>query len=228
MESASKTAIILGATGLTGGLLLKRLLADGSFGKILSFSRSPVGFEHPKLQEHIIDVLKLNEQADLFYTDVVFCCIGTTRKKTPDKTLYRAIDLGIPQQAAQLCKRNHIETFIVVSALGANPNSRFFYNRLKGEMETTILQAHIPHTYILQPSLILGPRQEQRWAEKLGAVLFNAVQFLMVGPIKKYRPIAAETIAVCMHFLAMNPYPNSRMASDKIAAIGKIKVSGNQ
>ncbi|PCE62884.1 Rossmann-fold NAD(P)-binding domain-containing protein [Sediminicola luteus] len=221
MESASKTAIILGATGLTGGLLLTRLLADGSFGKILSFSRRPVGFKHPKLQEHILDVLKLNEQAELFYADMVFCCIGTTRKKTPDKTLYRAIDLGIPQQAALLCQRNRIETFMVISALGANPDSWFFYNRLKGEMETGVLQAQIPHTYILQPSLILGPRQEQRWGEKIGAVLSKAGQFLMIGPFKKYRPIAAETIAACMHFLALNPYPIDRMASDKIAAIGK-------
>lgn len=223
MESASKTAIILGATGLTGGLLLKRLLADASFTKIRSFSRKPVGYAHPKLQEHIIDVLKLNEQADLFYADVVFCCIGTTQKKTPDKTLYRAIDLGIPQQAAQLCKRNHIETFMVVSALGADPKSLFFYNRLKGEMEEVVLQAQIPNTYILQPSLILGPRKEQRTGEKLGSVVLGTLQFLMVGPLKKYRPIAAETIATCMYFLALNPYPNGRITSGQIAAIGKNK-----
>src|SRR5699024_8062889 len=108
-----KTAIILGATGLTGGHLLDLLLEDDSFNKILVFTRRKTGKEHPKLEEHIIDLLELDDYKNLFKGDVVF----TTKAKTPDKNLYKAIDYGIPVTAAKLAKQNGIKSYIVISAL---------------------------------------------------------------------------------------------------------------
>ena len=108
-----KTAIILGATGLTGSLLLEKLLKDPSFEKIKLFSRSSFGKKSPKIEEHLIDMLQLENYSEDFKADVVFCCIGTTKAKTPDKEIYKKIDYGIPVTAAKLAKENNIKTFIV-------------------------------------------------------------------------------------------------------------------
>ncbi len=127
-----KTAIILGATGLTGSILLEILLEDERYETVKLFSRRSVHKKHPKIKEYLGDVLELRDFKKEFYADEVFCCVGTTQKKTPDKKLYRKIDFGIPTIAASLAKENDIQTFIVISALGANAKSSIFYNRTKG------------------------------------------------------------------------------------------------
>ena len=97
-----KTAILLGATGLTGGILLQKLLKDPTYGKVILFSRSPVAVKDEKIEEHLIDLFKLEEYGELFNGDVVFCCIGTTKSKTPNEETYRKIDYGIPVAAAKV------------------------------------------------------------------------------------------------------------------------------
>src|SRR5690625_6575492 len=158
-----KTAILLGATGMTGRKLLKRLLDDERFQKVIVLTRRSTDIVNDKLEEHIIDLLALENHPDLFHADVVFCCIGTTKAKTPDKILYRRIDHGIPVTAARLAKENNIPGFMVISSLGADPKSRFFYNRTKGEMERDILKQGIKNTFILRPSLI--SRSEEHTSE---------------------------------------------------------------
>ncbi|WP_317236668.1 NAD(P)H-binding protein [Flavobacterium luminosum] len=129
-----KSAIVLGASGVTGTELMKLLIEDEEFDQIIVISRSKGKLEHPKIKEIITDLLHLKQIASECKADVLFCCIGTTKAQTPDKTTYKAIDYGIPVQAAKIAKANGINTFIVVSALGADPNSSIFYNRTKGEM----------------------------------------------------------------------------------------------
>nr|MBA3985883.1 nucleoside-diphosphate sugar epimerase [Flavobacteriales bacterium] len=98
-----KTAIILGATGLTGGFLLDLLLKDDQYSKIKLFSRSSVDLLHPKLEEHLVDLFDLEQHSKEFQAEEVFCCIGTTNAKTPDNETYLKIDYGIPFAAAKLC-----------------------------------------------------------------------------------------------------------------------------
>jgi uncharacterized protein YbjT (DUF2867 family) len=159
-----------------------------------------------------------NFKAD-FKGDEVYCCIGTTAKKTPDKAVYTAIDYGIPVAAAKLSKENGILTFLVVSALGANAKSSIFYNKTKGEMERDVLSAEIDHTYILQPSIIEGNRKEQRIGEQIGLVLFKLVQPLLIGKLKKYRSTEAEHIAQAMINLANSTSSAQIITSDKIREI---------
>ncbi len=211
-----KTAIILGATGLTGGALLQLLLGDPEFEEIRLFSRKKVGISHPKITEYIIDLFALEKEEKAFQGNVVFCCIGTTKAKTPDQEKYRKTDYGIPVSAANLCNNNGIGTFIVISAMGANPNSSIFYNRTKGEMERDVLQAHIPNTYILQPSLIGGNRPERRIGEQIAKVLMGVFGFLVPG---KYKMIAPETIAKAMQILSKEGFEEKRITSDKIMKI---------
>ncbi|WP_299433274.1 nucleoside-diphosphate sugar epimerase [uncultured Aquimarina sp.] len=214
-----KTAIILGATGLTGGILLRSLLEDDRYAKIKLFSRKTIGISHPKIEEHLINVLQLKTIAANFIADEVFCCIGTTNAKTPDKGLYRSIDYGIPVTAAELCRLNSINTFIVVSALGADSRSNVFYNRTKGEMEEAVLDLEISKTHILQPSLIGGKRNEKRAGEYFFKQLMKIMNPLLIGSLKKYKSINPETIASAMVWLANNEFNRKKIVSDEIKEI---------
>lgn len=214
-----RKAIILGATGLTGGILLKKLVNDPAYEKIILFSRSKTEVKSPKMEEHLINLFELGKHRDKFKADVVFCCVGTTKKKTPNKEKYRKVDYGIPVTAAKLCKENNIDTFLVVSALGADQNSRFFYNQLKGEMENGVLQQQIKSTYIFQPSLITGNREERRSMEFIGKQIMKIANFFLFGPLKKYKSISADTIAKAMDKVAKHGYEKIRIESDEIKKI---------
>ena len=216
-----KTAIILGATGLTGGVLLKKLLEDERYSLIKVFSRSPVGFSHPKLEEHLLDLFNLEKAKADFTGDEIYCCVGTTKAKTPDLEIYRKVDYGIPVAAAKLAKENSIDSFLVISALGVEPDSRFFYNRIKGEMERDVLQLGLSETYFFQPSLISGDRKEKRTFEKIFKQVMKVGNYLLVGPLEKYRSIHPEEIARAMIEVANNSFPEVRIESDKIKEIAK-------
>ncbi len=190
-----KTAIILGATGLTGGHLLDKLLSNDDYQQVKIFTRRTTGKTHPKLSEIICDVLNLEEQADKFIADEVFCCIGTTKAKTPDKTLYHAIDYGIPVSCAKLAEHNKIPTLSVISAIGADIKSSVFYSRTKGEMEQAILQCDIANILIYRPSFIYGERTDNRLGEKVGTAVVKGLQHAMKGKLKKYRAISGEQLA---------------------------------
>jgi len=199
-----KTAIILGATGLTGTILLQKLIEDDRYDSIKLFSRSKMEGLPKKVTQFVGDLLKLEQFKADFSADEVFCCIGTTTKKTPNKVLYKQIDYGIPLTAAKLSKENNINTFLVISAMGSNKESSVFYNRTKGEMEYDVLQQNIKNTYILRPSLIGGERNERRILEKIGLFVFKIIQPLFIGKLKKYSIINAESIAQTMINLANN------------------------
>lgn len=220
MESGQKKAIVLGATGLVGGLLTRELLGNPGYSEVLVFGRSPLGLSHPKLTETRADLLALGELQPVFRADVVFCCVGTTKAKTPDRETYRAIDFGIPVAAARLCQDNGIPSFMAVSALGADPDSRFFYNRVKGEMEAEVLRCEVRYIHLLQPSLIGGDRQEARAGERMAQRAMGLLEPLLRGPLEKYRTIHPLTIARAMVHLAEHPVEQARIPSDQIRALG--------
>ena len=197
-----KTAIILGASGLTGGLLLDKLIKNEDYSEIKLFSRSKIEGLPSKVTQFIGDLLNLEQFKADFKAHQVFCCIGTTAKKTPDKSVYKQIDYGIPVAAAKLAKTNGIDTFLVVSALGANPKSSLFYNKTKGEMERDVLKQDIQKTFILRPSLIGGDRKESRTLEKIGLALFRIIQPLFIGKLKQYKITDPGNMAQAMINLA--------------------------
>ncbi len=209
----AKRAILLGATGLTGGYLLNLLIENTVFDKIILLNRNSIEREHPKVEEHIVDLFKLKEYENIVKGDVLFCCIGTTKAKTRDKEKYRAIDYGIPVSAARLARENGIETFIVLSAMGASVNSNAFYNRTKGEMERDVLAQKITRTYVLRPSLIGGTRKESRPGEQFAKIVMRLFGFLVP---KKYKIIQPETIAKAMLKLSLGADSKSILSSDEI------------
>ncbi|PKH51102.1 nucleoside-diphosphate sugar epimerase [Tenacibaculum sp. Bg11-29] len=217
-----KTAIVLGATGLTGGLLLDKLVKDDNYKIIKVFTRRTTGNKSPKVKEFIIDLLLLDQFTTDFIADEVFCCIGTTAKKTKDKTVYKSIDYGIPVTAAKLAKANGIEVFTVVSAMGANLKSSVFYNKTKGEMEASVLEQKIKHTYILRPSLIKGNRQESRLGEDIGNFIANFMNLFLIGSLRKYRSIKGETIATALKNIVVLKPAETIIFSNKIKEISKL------
>lgn len=215
-----KTAIILGATGLTGGILLEKLIKDNRYTTIKLFSRKKIEDLPLKVKQSIGDILELEKFKTDFTADEVYCCIGTTTKKTPNKSLYKKIDYGIPVTAAKLSKINNINTFIVVSAIGADATSSIFYNKTKGEMEQAVLSQNIEKTHILQPSIISGKRNEQRIGETLGILVLKVLQPFFFGKLKKYKVTKAEDIAQTMINLA-----NSATTKKIITAINQKAVA---
>jgi len=208
-----KTAILIGATGVTGQILLKKLIEDSLYTKIVLFSRSKSSMKSSKIEEHLIDFNKFLDYKEVFIGDVVFCCVGTTNSKTPDKKKYHAIDVGIPDQAATLSKQNNIACFIVISSMGASLNSKYFYNRIKGEMETKVLEKHIENTYIVRPSLLAGERKEKRFGEAFAKQFFAFFAFLIPA---NYKMIAPETVAEAMLLLASRGYSKKILLSGEI------------
>jgi uncharacterized protein YbjT (DUF2867 family) len=215
----AKTAIIIGATGLTGSLLLQHFLDDNRYQTIKLFSRNSCNITHSKIEEHLVDLFELEKHPDLFNADEVFCCIGTTKAKTPDESIYLKIDYEIPVSLAQICAKNRIATFVVISALGANKKSKLFYNRTKGRMEEDVLREKIKNTYILQPSLISGNRAEKRLGEKMAKSFMAILNPFLVGSLKKYRSIHPKTIVNTMVWLANNVYKSGRIPSNEIQKI---------
>lgn len=224
MKSKKKTAIILGATGLTGNILLKTLMIDQQYDKIKIFTRKPIRLENKKVTEILCNLLELDSYKENFFGDEVYCCIGTTTKKTPDKELYKKIDYGIPVSAAKLCKDNGIKTFAVMSSMGANANSPIFYNRTKGEMEQAVLEQNIKNTYVLRPSMIGGNRNEFRITEKIGSILMKGLNPIFIGTLRKYRIIDADIIANAMIELTNNGIDKQIIESDQIYRIGNIQI----
>lgn len=215
-----RTAIVLGATGLTGKLLVNQLIADESYSKIKLFSRRESDFSSSKIVEFIGDVIDIENFKSDFTADVVFCCIGTTAAKTKDRSVYRQIDFGIPVKAAALCKENGIDTFIVVSAMGADAKSAIFYNRTKGEMEEAVLKCGIKNCYIMRPSLIRGKREGKRVLEGIATAVMFVADLFLVGRWRKYRSIDAQTIVSAMIKAAKNGYSENIIESDKIQLLG--------
>lgn len=220
MGFMGKTAIILGVTGLTGGYLLAELLADKRYEKVILFSRRTKGIDNPKVEEHLITMSELISYKNVFKANDVFCCVGTTQKKTPDKEVYRSIDYNIPVQVAALAADTGADSLIIISSVGANAQSKTFYTRLKGEMEEKVATYTIPNIRFVRPALINAKREEFRLGELFFKGIMKVLDYVMVGSLEKYRSIHPKTIAKAMVWLANNPYQRTVVESDVLQKLG--------
>jgi uncharacterized protein YbjT (DUF2867 family) len=190
--------LLLGATGLTGGLVLESLLAADQVSQVVAPTRRALTVRHEKLQAAAVDFADLEAQAALFKVDVIICCLGTTIKKAGSRKRFREVDYGFVIKAAELGRQQGAEAFILMSAIGASSSSPVFYNRTKGELEDDLKALGYPYLSIYQPGLLLGERSEQRTAEALGMKAIPAINGLLQGPLRKYRGIKAASVARAM------------------------------
>jgi len=195
-SSSSRTALIVGATGLIGNQLLTKLLHTPYYDKVVVLTRKTLGISNTKLTEVIFDFEK--PDASKVVGNDIFCCLGTTIKKAGSKDAFKKVDLEYPLTIAALAQRNGAEKFLIVTAMGADASSGIFYNKVKGEVEQGLTSLKYPALHIFQPSLLLGDRQESRIGEKVGEVLAAVFKPIMLGPLKKYRAIDSGKVANAM------------------------------
>ena len=190
-----KKAIVFGATGFIGSHLLRELLDNPDYERVLAVARKPLALSHPKLTTLIGDLASLPALKPQLVADEVFIALGTTRKHTPDEAEYYKIDHDYPVLAAEIAKANGARSVFLVTAVGANAGSGVFYVRTKGEVERDVLALNFDHTHIFRPSMILGERDEDRPRERMIIAVWNVINPLLVGPVDRYRGLTGGEIA---------------------------------
>ncbi|MCC5941902.1 MAG: NAD-dependent epimerase/dehydratase family protein [Balneolaceae bacterium] len=189
-------ATIIGATGLVGSELVNLLLLDDRIQEVVVFGRRTLGFNHEKLQEHIINFDKSEEWRELVSGDLFFSTLGTTMKQAGSKEAQNRVDYTYQYEFAKAAAENGTPVYVLVSAASANPESRVFYTRMKGELERDVKKLNFSATHIIQPGLLHGNREDTRFGENLAFHLLNAVN--RIGLMKSYRPIHGKTVAKAM------------------------------
>ena len=197
-----KTALLFGSTGLVGGHVLNYLIQNSNYSKIILFVRSFTGINNPKIEIIKTDFNNLNKHAEDIKGDECFFCIGTTKKKSPNKNEYQKIELDIPKKIAQIAKSNSVKSFFFVSSGYANPKSSGEYLKFKGLVEEEIKNLNFDKIGIMRPSFLLGERQEDRVGEKFGIIIFKLLTPILIGSFRKMRPIQSEIVARAMIKLA--------------------------
>ncbi len=198
-----KSAILVRASGLVGGELLNLLLHGEAYSKVIVMGRRSLNLEHPKLEEIIVDFDLLDQYKESFRVDEVFCCLGTTIKKAKSKEAFKKVDVDYVLGLAKIAKEMKVEKFLIVSSMGANQKSSIFYSKMKGLVEESLKEIGFNFLHIFRPSLLLGQRQEVRSGESAAAFLSKGLSFLLIGGLRKYKPIQAKSVAKGMYNAAL-------------------------
>ena len=214
-----KTALLFGVSGLVGGHLLNQLIKNNNYSKIKLFVRSVPQISDPKIEIIETDFNNLENHNEDIKGDDCFFCIGTTKQNSPDKNEYQRVELEVPKQIAQIAKSNLVNSFIFVSALYANPKSSGNYVRFKGMVEEELKRLNFPKLALMRPSFLMGDRKEKRVGEKMGIFVFKLLSPLLLGPLKKMRPIHSETVAKAMIRAANENLEKNIFESNEIAEL---------
>ena len=199
-----KKAILLGATGAIGNILLLQLLENKSYSSVLTVGRKELRMHHPKLTQLVINFDELDNYSAQITGDVVFCCLGTTKSQTPDPQQYRKIDYQYPLDVARTALKNGAESYHLVSSIGADKNSSTFYIKTKGEVEEDLKAIPFKNIHIYRPSMLDTERKDKRFIEGTANVLMHVINPILVGGLKKYRSIKVETVAKVMLKLSLD------------------------
>lgn len=203
MSKEKYTAVILGANGLIGFNLLQLLIKDERYSHIYTISRSSLSISSEKITEIIADINNISDKIKNLSVDIFFCCIGTTKKKTPNENDYYKIDHDYPILVAKILQDNGCQTVSIISSVGANKNSTNFYLRLKGKVEESLISLNYKNTQIFRPSLLIGARKEKRFLEGIAQYIYPIFNLLLIGNLSKYKSIKAKEVAKAMSKLAL-------------------------
>jgi len=207
-------AWLAGATGLVGRAVLDRLLARPEVAQVSAIVRRPLGRPpSPKLRELVVDFDRMEDTLRGQTATHVFCCLGTTIAVAGSEDAFRRVDHDYPVALGRAAHAGGARRYLVVTALGADPRSRIFYNRVKGEVERDLGALALPELHLFRPSLMVGERAESRRGERLAAAVAVPLGALLVGPLRKFRPIAGADVAEAMVRVALDdPAPARRPA----------------
>ena len=214
-----KTAVVFGSTGLIGGHLINQLIQDNYYTKIKIFVRSQTSINNEKVEVINIDFNNLRNHKTEITGDDCFFCIGTTKQNSPNKNEYQKVELDIPKEIGQIAKANSVNSFIFISSIYANPNSSGNYVKFKGLVEEELKKLNFSNLGILRPSFLMGDRKENRAGEKIGILTFRLLSPLLLGPLKKMKPINSEKVAKAMIKIANENLEKTVFESNEIVEL---------
>ena len=216
-----KIALLFGASGLVGSHLLNQFISNNNYSKIKLFVRSAIDLNDPKIEIIQTDFNNLENHREDIKGDDCFFCIGTTKKNSPDKNEYKRVELEVPKQIAQIAKSNFVNSFVFVSSGYADPKSSGDYLKFKGEVEEELKKLNFPKLGVMRPSFLLGDRKEKRVGEKIGIFIFKLISPLLLGPLKKMKPIHSEIVARSMIKVANEDLQKNTFESNEIMELTK-------
>ena len=197
--------------------MLRLLVEEPDWERVVSLARRRVGWRHPRLEERLIDFERLQE-AEPLACDAVFCGLGTTIGTAGSKRAFARVDLGYVRDVAVAARAGGAEQILLVSSVGADPDSRNFYLSVKGRAEAAVAAAGFPSVRIFQPSLLLGERPDSRPLERAAQLPAKLVGFALVGPLERYRAVAVSTVAAAMVVAARDPLPGAHVHTHRASA----------
>lgn len=205
--------LVWGSTGLVGSELIKLALVESRVSEVIApVRRKTLHAQIPKLRQIEVDFDHLSADQPWQKVDAVLCALGTTMKKAKSKTAFRKVDHDYVLQAGVLAQKNSVPCFVLNSAMGANENSLFFYNQVKGEIERKLMELQFQSLTLCRPGLITGPREEFRAGEEMGLVLSAVLRPILP---KKMRPNPASHIAQKMLEAAIESRPGLHIISSE-------------
>ena len=199
-----RNALIAGATGLVGKELVQFLLKTDYYNSLHIVGRRPYELEHLKIKSYKVDFNHFEEFKCSALIHDVYICLGTTMKKAGSRENFSKVDFGYILKIGQWARKNSVGKLAVISSMGSSESSKNFYLRTKGEMEKAIANLILPNVIVMRPSLLLGQREEFRLAEKMGIIFSRPLIKLMIGRLRKYRPVYASQVAKAMFHLTIN------------------------
>ena len=217
IHTSQKTALVFGATGLVGSHLVSQLLTHPAYAEVHVFGRRALTLTHEKLRQHLVDFERLEDYRDLIKGDDLYGCLGTTRKNAGSKEAFRHVDFDYNYMIALIASRNGVNQYLLVSTVGADPASPFFYSKVKGELEKAVRELDFWSLHLFQPSLLLGERNENRFGEAIAQRIGRVVDRLSGNLLSRYKPIEAEYVATAMIHAAQQITPGEHVhASDAL------------
>lgn len=198
MPKRTKTALLVGASGLVGSHCLRLLLESPAYSRVRVIARKPVGVQHGKLNQHVFNFDVLPDVPGLFEVEDVFCCLGTTIARAGSQAGFAKVDRDYPRMIAERAVNYGARQFLLVSSVGADARSRNFYLRTKGEAEQSVRALPFHAVHLFRPSMLLGDRAEFRWKEKMAEPFMRALSLALLGGWSKYRAINGSTVARAM------------------------------
>ena len=214
-----QTALVFRSAVLIGRQLIWQLIENDNYNKIKLFVRSELVINEPKIEIIKTDFNDLENHKEDVKGDDCFFCIGTTKQNSPDKNEYQKVELDIPKKIAQIARTNSVNSFIFISSIYANPKSSGDYVKFKGLVEEELKKLKFSNLGILRPSFLMGNRKENRTGEKIGILTFRLLSPLLLGPLKKMKPINSEKVAKAMIKIANENLEKTIFESDEIVEI---------
>lgn len=197
-------AILIGATGLVGSLILKEILNDNNFSEVRIFVRTPTGIVNPKLKEIASPMKDIDSLRSEIQGDVLFNAMGTTIKKAGSQAEQQRIDRDLPISFARLAAENGVRMMLNVSSVGASMKGGF-YLKTKAEMENGTSAFFPGRIFHFRPGFLVGNRKEFRLAEKMASGVVKIIDIVLPGSYKKFRSMPADKLARAMVLISKDP-----------------------